>query len=163
MVQVKISSNIYSGIRTIQKLDRSLKTISKEIGNEIAKDVKKGILQRAPKDTGFLKNSVKINYVKRSNNEEQYTVGITGNARRYAILINRGFKPHWIPRQYMELHKSNPGTKGERIDPSEVNRYGGYVWSKPNTKYIGFVDKAFESTERRSKSIVQRAIAKIKL
>lgn len=134
MMRMTLRSNIPRVAGRYAKLPKRFEAATVEISEEWAKEVKKGAKLRVPrgrggfKNTGTLRNSINM----RQKGNKTWAVGVYGKAWRYGRYVERGFRPHWIPIEYIEQHKANPGQKGQYVgDRSGNESWGGFGWTKP--------------------------------
>jgi len=145
VVNIKITG-IRRAIRAFGSLAKGMPITREKITMGLAKSLKKGMKMRAPKATGFLKDSIHI--VKGAKGIATVVVGAP-----YASAQEYGFSPHSIPIQYMEMHYSTPGARGQPISRSEISG-----WAIP-TKFTPFARPATESLRKRAVPIAEKIIA----
>lgn len=130
-----LHTNIPRIAGTYAGLPKRFEKAAVEITHEWAKAARKNAKLRVPrgkggfKNTGTLRNSIDI----RQKGDKTWTVGVYGRAWRYGRYVERGFrKPRWIPIEYIEQHKANPGQKGQYVGNKDSNEsWGGFGWDRP--------------------------------
>lgn len=121
-IRVKGYETVASGIANLPKeLDLQ---INKRALNEIARRLRMKMMGYAPFETGNLMDSIKSFRMKNS-------VQIRVNAP-YAAMQETGFTPHIVPIEYLEMHLSNPGVRG-----NWVNDPKGFVMVSKSTPFVG--------------------------
>ena len=120
-------------IKGIDKRYRFLFRLPKELSKEIAKsaeqfmrNVQKSAKLRAPRATGLLASQITIK-------KQGKRIVLTTGRVPYAYFQEFGFAPHTIPVQYLEMHYSSPGARGQRIPGAQIS---GYVWVARNKPFI---------------------------
>lgn len=134
MMRMTLHSNIPRVAGTYAALPKRFEKAAVEISEEWAKAAQRNAKLRVPRgrggfrNTSTLRNSIGI----RQKGDKTWTVGVYGKAWRYGRYVERGFKPHWIPIEYIEQHKANPGQKGQYIgDQGAHDSFGGFSWDRP--------------------------------
>lgn len=148
MIHLKITSNIKQVRARLAKLPMKFEKYSRELALELAKFGKKNAKLRAPVATGTLKDGIDYKRI----SDKTYSIGVYGKASRYARYVERGYRPHWIPVAYMELHYSNPGAKGKSEHGVGVS--GGYYYARGTAQ--PFLSPAIERTVQSAVSIARK-------
>lgn len=104
----------------IAQLPKKFEAAAEDIGKEWAFSVKRGakaILSRkiSKKYSRELIRGIDVRQLGRGT--KTFEIGVYGRANRYARYIERGFKPHRIPLDYIDQHMNNPGQKGKYVKP----------------------------------------------
>ena len=159
MFMVRIHTTIPRVAGRLKLLPKRLEKKSERIGIAWAKAVRKSAKLRAPKDTGTLANSIEFRQIMNKTGKysvKRWEIGIFGKAYRYGRYIERGWTPHWIPIEYLEQHRENPGQKGQYVEnPS------GWVLSHPFNTRTGFISSALLATKRNLPNILKRELGKL--
>ena len=124
----------------LNKINVSFPKWSKEFLQVIAKDLQKNARMRAPKATGFLRESIKVGV------GDDKEIKVTVDAP-YAQAQEFGFAPHLVPIEYIEMGLSNPGTR--------LNWFHNPSGFAMVSKHTPFMIPAFESLTRRSPKIAE--------
>ena len=152
-MQIRVSTNINRVAGNYIKLDSNLNKNADEIAQELANFVQKSAKLRAPRATGTLASNIKI----KKKGPKSFEVGVYGASRYYAIWQERGFKPHWIPLQYVEEHYGTPGKKGQ-----DTRTYGEKPkgWVLAYQKKGPFIKPAIEAAIKKMPDIASKFINK---
>ncbi len=148
MIHYTLKSNIARVSGRIVKLPNKFEKHSELISLELAKYARKSAKLRAPVATGTLKKG--IDY--RKKGKKTYILGVFNKARRYAGYIERGYRPHWIPTAYIELHYSNPGKKGSRASAEDMY-LGSFAWAPGRAQ--PFLSPALSKTRQEGPRIAR--------
>lgn len=121
--QIRIRTTIPRVAGKVAKLPKKFNKAAEYIGIEWALSVKKGA-------KSILRHKISANYSNELINgidvrqlgrgKKTFEIGVYGKASRYGRYIERGFKSHRIPLDYIEQHMANPGQKGQRVDPPQT-------------------------------------------
>jgi hypothetical protein len=150
-IRLSFKTNIDKELRFVQKFPENLRAHREKIVATIARSIVRSAKRRAPVSTGTLKSNISWKKISASNIQ----IGVFGPAARYAEAQEFGFRPHLIPWQYMELHFSNPGAKGNFVtDPT------GWVVSQ-RKQTSGFINPAFMAFEKRSNQVIKKMLDKL--
>jgi len=114
-----------------------------------------------------------IVYWEESN--QTYKVGFTGRSSRYGRYLERGFRKHVIPVEYMGIHNMFPGQKGtparmrsmgysgSRNDGPEFKRPSGYlVVEKAKNKKGYMIGPAVLNSSKHIQRLLKKAKARTK-
>lgn len=108
--------------------------------------LRKAMLRRVPVETGFLKDSIKMKIIKKTN--EFYKLRISVNAP-YALAQEFGYThPTAIPIDYILQHMGSPGSRGNYVD-----RTSGWVYP---TKYTPYIRPSIKALIRNIPTIYKR-------
>ena len=150
MIQTKVMVSGVEEFRNfIIRLPKNIRKDTKRAINlKIAKSLQRRIKRRAPVFTGFLKQSI------------VRTGGRIMVQAPYAALVEFGFRAHYFPSEFIDLHRRQPGaTVG--LKWSDI--YGGYprspkalaVWNRRP-----FVRPAIKATRKDIGKIMKNTIKK---
>ena len=160
MIAIRITTNIPRVAGRVAKLPNRLESYSGDIGLAWANDVVSGAKRRAPHDTGTLKKNIDYRRITKKGgivSTKRFVVGIYGKAARYGRYVESGWKPHWIPVDFIYQHQESPGQKGQFVEEPS-----GWVLSHPYNVRTGFISDSLESSIRRLPTIVKRTLSKLK-
>ncbi len=147
-------------IRGLERVQRLLMNFPNVMFNEtdkalerFSKAVVNSARRRAPHATGFLSSQINFKKTKKGN-----FIIDTGEAY-YALAIERGFRAHPIPSEYIKRHRTAPGVPG-----GALGRVANPKWITVQKGPRPFMKPAFESelAKLRTKwsSIIKNAINK---
>ena len=127
------------------KLEKEVPTINKEMAKSVVRRLKFHLHEVSGSSTGNLRASFKS----KSDNKDRIKV----YGARYWKYLNEGRFPRVIPAQFIQQHLANPGMKGQRVPNPE--------WIIPTNKAnMGFADKAIQSADKDSVTIIERGLNK---
>ncbi len=156
MFQITMKSNIKEVTGRIAKLPEKFELVASDISLEASKQVVKTAKNHAPRATGTLRES--IEYRKIGN--KTYEIGVYGAASRYAGYVERGFTPHYIPIQYIELHYSNPGMRGTPEAMSSIGYLNPSAYAFVSGRAQPFMKPALTQVKENIPEIARRVVLK---
>ena len=107
--------------------------------DEFTKTVVRSAKQRAPKDTGFLRNSIR-----RIKEDPRHWLIIADAP--YAQAWEEGFRPHWIHRS---MDARNGQTVGDRMDAHGIPFAVNFIFAGKNKNIQPFMGPAFEAGRKK--------------
>ena len=146
MIQVRVN-----GLKETTQFVRSLptqldKNVKKDGMIEIAKNLQRRMKRRVRVNSGWLKRSIIIE-------KEGGFVKVVVNAY-YGMAEERGSKPRYIPKEYLEQHKRFPESPGKYIS----NYKGPYV--KLSGKAHPFTKPSLDSLRPKIPTILNKHVRK---
>lgn len=105
----------------IAKLPNKFDAAAEDIGKEWAFSVKRGakaiLSRKIGKTRIYTRKLMKgIDIFQVGGGRKTFEIGVYGPANRYGRYIERGFKSHRIPVEYIQQHLDNPGQKGQYVE-----------------------------------------------
>lgn len=159
MIAIRIHTNIPHVSGRLKLLPQKFEKKSERIALAWAKAVRKSAKLRSPRDTGTLANNIDYRFIQNTKgniSQKRMVVGVFGKAFRYGRYVERGWTPHWIPVEFIEQHRANPGQKGQWVDNPE-----GWVLSHPFNTRTGFLSAALDATKLKVQDIIKREFARV--
>jgi len=158
--RITITTDIPHVIGAAERFSKSLKTpVAKELGNVWSMWVVKAAKRRAifsADSTGTLKKGIG----RKEDGPKTWEVGYFGKSRRYGRYVERGFRPHWIPVEYINIHRQNPGQKGHPLSKEEIMETGGYVYVDDNNIPTGLITKSLAASRKKIPDFLKKAMTK---
>lgn len=130
-------------IRGLDGLHKNFPKIVNEISKELAKSLQKGMKMRAPKSTGFLRQSI---HVEPTGKKGSMTIMVDAP---YAQAVEYGFTPHMIPSQYFRMRPFSTEVSNPNL-----------IWVGRGVNKQPFVKPAIASFQGRIVKVAERIIAR---
>ena len=113
---------------------------------ELAKNLQERLKRKVPVLTGWLKRSIMRD--KKGKIQEVIIHSI------YAMAVEKGSSPRWIPIEYLEQHKETPEAPGQRVDNPE-----GFV--KISGRAQPFIEPSLRSFRLQLPRMLNRYVNKL--
>ena len=132
------------------KLPKKMEQIMRVCNVEFTEKVRRTAMDLAPRNTGRLADSIELQKTKTKGMINQIKLVVLSP---YGIFQEEGFKPHIIPRAYLQIP-----APGQRINKKLIKLTGGYVMV---SKFTPFVKPAIEFEFSNYDSIINRNIREV--
>jgi hypothetical protein len=158
MVNVTLRTNAnIKGVRLF--MPEVLRDFGKDVVNLFGRSALRRIKYRAPKDTGNLQRNIK--FVPAQDNKLTATISVDTNKVPYFYPLEKGWKTHYIPSLYVQMHKQAPGQRMGFVPKEMINQTGGWFRSSSeNYTKAGFMKRGMEAAQKDYKKYINESFNK---